>query len=59
MRPRDLIELMLLAALWGASFLFMRVAAPEFGPIALIAVRVTIAAAFLRSSTRPRRCGVP
>jgi drug/metabolite transporter (DMT)-like permease len=32
-----------LAAVWGASFLFMRVATPEFGPIPLIAVRVSLA----------------
>jgi drug/metabolite transporter (DMT)-like permease len=41
------ITLVILAALWGASFLFMRVATPEFGAIPLIAVRVTIAALFL------------
>ncbi|WP_334026375.1 DMT family transporter [Burkholderia gladioli] len=40
----NFIELFALAAIWGASFLFMRVATPEFGPIALIALRVTIAA---------------
>ncbi|TAJ21187.1 MAG: DMT family transporter [Planctomycetota bacterium] len=39
--------LLLLGAIWGASFLFMRVAAPEFGPLALIELRVAIAAAFL------------
>ncbi|NML34788.1 DMT family transporter [Paraburkholderia antibiotica] len=43
----NLIELFLLAAIWGASFLFMRVAAPELGPIALIALRVGIAAVVL------------
>jgi drug/metabolite transporter (DMT)-like permease len=43
----NLVELVLLAAIWGASFLFMRVAAPEFGPIALIALRVGIAAIVL------------
>lgn len=35
--------LVLLAALWGGSFLFMRVAVPEFGPVWLIEVRVLIA----------------
>jgi drug/metabolite transporter (DMT)-like permease len=40
LRPRDGVELVTLAALWGAAFLFMRVAAPEFGPLALAAVRV-------------------
>ncbi|MES1161749.1 MAG: EamA family transporter, partial [Rhizobacter sp.] len=47
MKPADLGELMLLAALWGASFLFMRMGAAEFGPVALIAVRVGGAALFL------------
>jgi drug/metabolite transporter (DMT)-like permease len=47
MRARDLLDLVTLAALWGASFLFMRHAAPAFGPIALVQVRVTIAAAVL------------
>lgn len=47
MRPRDLTDLVLLAALWGASFLFMRIAAPAFGPIALVEVRVALAAVVL------------
>ena len=47
MGPRDILEWLLLGALWGASFLFMRVASPEFGPIALIAMRVSVAAIFL------------
>lgn len=49
MSPVHLIELVFLAALWGASFLFMRVTAPEFGPVALITVRVFLAALFLCS----------
>ena len=44
---RDPLELLTLAALWGASFLFMRMGAAEFGPIALAAVRVAGAALFL------------
>lgn len=47
MPTRDLIDLVALGALWGAAFLFMRVAAPAFGPVPLIAVRVTIAAVIL------------
>ncbi len=43
----NFIELLLLAAIWGASFLFMRVATPAFGPFALIALRVGIAALVL------------
>lgn len=44
MRPSDVVELLILAALWGGSFLFMRIGAPEFGPIPLIALRVGLAA---------------
>lgn len=47
MRPRDAFELVLLAALWGASFLFMRLGAGEFGPVPLAAVRCGVAAALL------------
>lgn len=43
MRSSDMVELVILAAIWGASFLFMRVAAPAFGPVALIVVRVGVA----------------
>ena len=47
MKPFDIGELVLLAALWGASFLFMRLGAHEFGPIALAAVRVGLASVML------------
>ena len=47
MKTRDLVDLFVLGAIWGASFVFMRVAAPEFGAIPLIAARVGIAALFL------------
>ena len=47
MRPRDAVDLVLLAALWGASFLFMRVAAPQFGPVPMMAVRTGIGALVL------------
>jgi len=39
-RRRDLGELLLLAAIWGASFLFTRLGASEFGAIALSWLRV-------------------
>jgi drug/metabolite transporter (DMT)-like permease len=47
MKNSDLAELFALAALWGASFLFMRMGAAEFGPVALSAVRVGGATLFL------------
>ena len=47
MKRRDLADLLLLAALWGGSFLFMRMGAIEFGPVALVFLRVTGAAMLL------------
>jgi drug/metabolite transporter (DMT)-like permease len=47
MRATDLITLLTLAALWGASFLFMRLGAGEFGAFALTALRVAGGALFL------------
>lgn len=41
------IDFVLLAAIWGSSFLFMRISTVEFGPLPTAAVRVAIAAAFL------------
>jgi drug/metabolite transporter (DMT)-like permease len=43
MTPRQIAMLLVLAALWGASFLFMRVAVPAFGPVLLADARVAIA----------------
>lgn len=40
MKQRDLLDLLLLASLWGASFLFMRMGASQFGAIPLAGLRV-------------------
>lgn len=40
-------DFLLLAALWGASFMFMRLATLEFGPLPTAGVRVAIASLFL------------
>lgn len=40
MRARDLFELLLLAAIWGGSFLFLRVATPAVGSLGVAACRV-------------------
>lgn len=47
MNVKNAFYMILLAALWGASFLFMRVGAPSLGSIWLIALRVGFAALFL------------
>ena len=47
MRPKDLGMLVLLGAIWGGSFLFIRVAVPVLGPFALMELRVGLAAVTL------------
>ncbi|MGO3999903.1 DMT family transporter [Pseudomonas fluorescens] len=44
MNPVDILRLLSLAAIWGASFLFMRIVAPEIGTIPTAFFRVSIAA---------------
>lgn len=43
MRSADLFRLLILAAIWGASFLFMRIVAPVLGALWTAEVRVAIA----------------
>lgn len=47
MSPANLSRLLLLSAIWGGSFLLIRVGAPALGPVALMAARVLLAALFL------------
>lgn len=47
MQPKHLLELLLLASLWGGSFIFMRIGSPEFGPILFMAIRTLTASLFL------------
>jgi drug/metabolite transporter (DMT)-like permease len=44
--PADLLRFLSLAAIWGSSYMFMRVVAPVFGPLPLVALRLAGAAAF-------------
>jgi drug/metabolite transporter (DMT)-like permease len=43
MNTRDLLKLLLLATIWGASFLLIRIAAPALGPAGLVTARMLIA----------------
>ncbi len=47
MNGASLLQLLTLAAIWGASFLFMRLSVPALGPAWLIEARVALAAVFL------------
>lgn len=42
-----MLELAVLGAIWGGSFLFMRVAATDFGPVPLVEMRLSLGALIL------------
>lgn len=47
MNPTQFAQLVLLAAIWGASFLFMRIAVPQIGAVWLLEIRLISAALFV------------
>ncbi len=47
MKPTDFLQLIGLAAIWGSSFLFMRLGAHDFGPVPMTFLRVTLASLVL------------
>jgi drug/metabolite transporter (DMT)-like permease len=55
MRPKELAALVTLAALWGGSYLFIRVAVPSLGPATLTGARVLLAALILWIGARALR----
>ena len=57
--PRAWIELALLGFLWGASFLFIRLALNEYGPFWVVALRTSLAALFLWVLAVLRRWPLP
>lgn len=48
----SLVRLFVLSAIWGGSFLLIRVGAPALGPVMLMEVRVVLAALFLAAVGR-------
>jgi drug/metabolite transporter (DMT)-like permease len=52
MNNASLIRLLALAAIWGASFLFLRIGAPVLGPAVLSEGRLVLAALFLLAVAR-------
>lgn len=59
MRSADIIRLLILAAIWGAAFLFMRIVAPVLGALWTAEVRVALAGiamlALMAATRRPMR----
>jgi len=57
MRAGDVARLVVLAAIWGASFIFLRVAAPVLGPVLTALLRVLIAGIALLGYLQVRGLG--
>lgn len=55
MRPVHLAALVVLAAIWGGSFVLIRLGVPDFGPTPLMELRVALAAAALGAGAVARR----
>src|SRR4051794_41898207 len=51
----DLAALVYLGAVWGAAFLFFRVASPEVGPVWTAEVRIALAGLAIAVFIGPRR----
>lgn len=43
LKPIEMVVLVILAAIWGSSFLFLRIASPVFGPFMTVFLRVFVA----------------
>lgn len=59
MRNRNLLLLLLLAVLWGPSFVFIKIAVLEIPPLTLVAIRLSLAAVFLYGMLRLNRKKLP
>ena len=59
MGPIEFVALIALGALWGASFLLIRIGVPDFGPIALVGVRLAIASVLVLTYTRATGQSLP
>jgi len=57
MKPNDIARLLALSAIWGASFLFIRIGAPVLGPLPAAFFRVLIGAVTLAACMAFMRVG--
>jgi drug/metabolite transporter (DMT)-like permease len=55
MSTAQLAQLVALAAIWGSSFMFMRIAVPQLGPVWLLEVRLVAASLILLIISRAMR----
>lgn len=59
MRPSDVARLVLLGAIWGSSFLFMKVALDSFSPMQLVAGRIVAGALTLLALLKVLKVQLP
>jgi len=59
MKPRDAVQLVLLSAIWGASFLLIRIAVGSFPPAWVALLRLAFGAAFLWTVLLAKRRKLP
>jgi drug/metabolite transporter (DMT)-like permease len=59
MRPADAARLLLLAAIWGSSFLLIKVALEDLSPLLIVAGRLVLGAAFLLVVLKARNLTLP
>ena len=52
MNAASVVRLLILSAIWGGSFIFMRITVPSLGPVVLMELRVLLAALFLAGVAR-------
>lgn len=55
MSTAQLVQLVALAAIWGSSFMFMRIAVPQLGPVWLLEMRLVAASLILLIISRAMR----
>lgn len=58
MRPRHVVQLLVLSCLWGTAYLFMRSAAPAFGAAPMIFLRMALASVLVLLPLMAARTGL-
>lgn len=59
MKPKDWVAFLLLALIWGSSFMWIKLAVQEIGPFALVGFRLLFGVLFLAIVVRARHLALP
>lgn len=57
--PRGLLDIILLAMMWGPSFLFIKIAIRDIQPLTLVAIRITLGALILFLVIQYKKLKIP